>query len=155
MKLLELFNKPTNYQWLDQHADYAKGSFMAGSVRYTVQIYQDFTSHEDAVAEEGDRMPIVAPGYNIVWELIFSARVPGESNSRLDNTGTGDQYTVYSTVVAMAKDQMSKFGVAPLYMYGDDKGRQSLYQRMLRKLLPSWKIQTSPRGEIAAIPPAP
>lgn len=159
MRLDELFNKQTNYQWTVQQANHAKGTFTSGEITYVVQMFGGVTSPSereyDPETHDGEhRMPVSAPGYNVLWEVMFSARVPGQEQVRMDNTGTGDQYTVYSTVIAMVKDQMSKHGVGPIYMEADDSGRQSLYPRMLRKLFPSWKIQTSPYGEIAAIPPA-
>lgn len=157
MRLDELFTKQANYQWVEQRADYAKGTFEAGPITYTLQMYGDFPASDnveyDPDVEVDGNMPVVAPGYDVLWEVMFSARIPGEQQTRMDNTGTGDQYTVYSTVIAMVKDQMSKHGIGPMYMETADAGRLSLYQRMLRKLFPSWKIQTSRRGEIAAIPP--
>ena len=122
-----------------------------------MQLYGGPTSPEGTeFDEDADEMePVIAPGFDRYWELMFAAFVPGEQQGRVDNTGTGNQYTVYSTVIAMAKDHMQKYGIGPLYMFGEDNGRQSLYNRMVRKLLPDWTTKISEIGELIAIPPIP
>lgn len=119
MKLTELFDTPTPAIWKSPNVAY----FNVDGVEYGLQVESRMLP-----TDEGEDC----------WLFDFFARINGAP--KWNNTDTGNQYTVYSTVIGLMKQYMEKNGVRPFYMETNDAGRNSLYKRMLRRLVPDWTV---------------
>lgn len=153
MRLDEIFSSPVQYKWIDQSHGQARAVFMIGDIKYDVTITAGYVSDEGTEMSDDDEVaPVIAPGYDVYWDVVFSTILPGTTKHRLDNTGTGNQYAVYSTVLQIVKDHMQSAGVGPIYMHAGDDGRKSLYLRMMKRLLPTWNTTINDDGELISIP---
>lgn len=136
MKLFELFDKQTPVKWTQMDQNGGTAQFILGRVGYVVNISPREIQNQ--------------PG----WYIMFTAQGMRDEQPRIDNTGTGNQFEVYSTVIQCIREFVGKMGLRPFAMAAKDDGRMSLYQRFLRKMLPpGWQVGVS--GEmITALPPA-
>lgn len=138
MKLFELFDRALPYKWTSP-GENAIGEFQVGDMTYRVTVKVE-------VYDE--------PYWDVTFEAIPTASVAGAKpvDWRIDNTNTGNQFAVYTTVIQMVIDHVKRYGAKPIYMLAFDDGRMSLYARMLKKLLPSnWEI-TADNNEVYATP---
>lgn len=136
MKLFEIFDKQAPVKWLQMDTNGGQAEFILNRVGYSVRISPREINNQ--------------PG----WYILFTAQGMRDEQPRIDNTGTGNQFEVYSTVIQCIREFIGKMGLRPFAMAAKDDGRMSLYQRFLRKMLPQgWRVDVS--GEmITATPPA-
>lgn len=132
MRLTEILSSPIQFEWTKQSPIESKASFSVNGHQYVVWI------------DAGENVPNS-------WELIFFLQQEN-GESRTDSTGTGGQFQVYSTVMAAIKQHMEKYGIRSIVMSAEDRSRQSLYPKLIRKYLPGWKVEAYDE-DIVAIPP--
>ena len=76
--------------------------------------------------------------YGESWKIAFYQIVNGKKV--YTKTGTGNEKAVFSTVVEIMKDFFSTHEVNSIIFSAEEKNRQSLYSRLAKTFLPSWKI---------------
>lgn len=145
--LLEAFDSSVPYKWEMQKRSYSMGRFDVDGVRYTVivdrvMVDEDMDDYFDDLAEK-------AAAWGAFYDVQFTAQQNGIWT--YTSTGTGNQWKVYSTVVAMVNDCMEKFGALPIHAGAEDPKRRSLYPKMLGRLLPGWSV-VSMGEKILAVP---
>ena len=118
MKLIELFDVGVEVEWVTSN----QALWTIDGTRYVFDIEKDQLS---------DGVPCLA--------VSFGARAPGQDFT-YSNTGTGNQFQVYSTVLACVKHYISQFGELPLWFSAEDRGRQRLYGKFIKKFLPNWNL---------------
>lgn len=139
MKLFELFSKPTQYVWKSKNKYLGSAEFEIGSMTYQLSVEEDEVDARFWFVSFGAKVTAAAPGSK-------------DSFLRGDTTGTGNQFAVYSTVIAATKDYMQQFGIRPIRIIALDDSRKGLYPRMIKRILPDWSI-TIVGANIIAIPP--
>lgn len=157
-QLLEGFDTVVDYSWTHQSKAVSSGVFKIGMMKYRVLIDECTVATDEEIQQYGgDFINTVSgiEGGSKFLDVQFGAALDDGSRDKwtFDNTGTGKQWVVLSTVIAMIKEHMSKFGVAPIYFSADDEGRQNVYTRLLRRFLPSWRVEQSECGtKFVAVP---
>lgn len=134
MKLFELFDKAAEYSWSNKSANYGNAMFVTDGTTYKVII----GAHTF--------------GNTPIWSVQFEALTWDADQWTIGNTGTGDEYTVFSTVVAVVKEFMTEYGARTIHMQTSHAGRASLYPKMLKRLLPQWRVHID-GSQIFAIKP--
>lgn len=138
MKLLELFDKGADAHWFDISENGGMAEFIIGQQHYRFMI-SDF--------DVGDEYDVKA------WTVEFSL-VDKQGDPRYDNTGTGNQFPLYSTVLKLVKEFLEHVDMdpRPLVFGAADAGRKTLYARLMGRFLSGWKITTE-RQDVVAWPP--
>jgi len=120
MKLLELFDKPTDYKWIKKTDTLWKGEFIAGELEYSFTA--DFiTHHEEA---------------GMVWEIFFANESAlGNLLGKYKSTGTGNEVAVFSTVMSMIQDFANTISPDTIIISAanDEPSRVKLYARMAKR----------------------
>lgn len=140
--LYEMFDAAVPFKWVVHKPHYNVADFTLGDVLYRVSITTGtpLQTQEEVDEYVGDEAAVLAPGFDKFYDVEFSASV-GKNRPTHMNTGTGNQYKVYATVVDIMKRVMGEFGVGPVYMSAFDESRVSLYPKMLKRLLPGWRVE--------------
>jgi len=118
MRIDELFDKPAAIKWqTDPNTAYAH--FEANGKKYTAKAYlsDDLTSMN--------------------FEF-FNESAQSKSSSGI--TGTGDQHTVFATIVEVLRTLIKVYPIENISFTAKEPSRQKLYKTMVRKLLPDWKV---------------
>lgn len=136
MKLNELFDKVVDVQWGSTGDWGGSARFNIGGVDYGFEVQS-----------QGDPNDMMQSA----WKVSFFTRV--DNAPSWVNTNTGNQFAVYSTVISLMKQFMEKEGYLPFVMDTADAGRNSLYQRMLRKFVPGWRVENTGKA-LVVYPPA-
>jgi hypothetical protein len=128
MKLVELFtNTPVPWKWYHITANDAEAIFMVGDIEY---VFYSYRIESNIDIEE--------------WELEFQVNNPELRYTRFDVTGTGNSAAVMSTIVDIMRDFLRKYpDVLMLTFSAKEFSRQSLYTKMVQRLLPTWKLGNS------------
>lgn len=116
MKLQEIFNKPTKYNWSYKSRDNWEGLFAVGEVEYVVEIELE---HEDETNKE-------------VWQMIFGVKGSKTHQQRVGITGTGNEFQVFATVGKMFDDFVKSIKPTRVEFTAKEKSRQKLYDRFIR-----------------------
>jgi hypothetical protein len=124
--LNELFDGGKDWKWTYRDKNQAKAKFTVGDVDYTFSAEQD---------------PDEAPGD---WDVEFAATQPLTSPS-WGLTGTGNSAQVLSTVVEIMKSFITskKASIRRITFAAKEDSRQSLYVRVIKRLLPKWNLEQS------------
>ena len=124
--LNELFDGGKDWKWTYRDKNQAKAKFTVGDVDYTFSAGQD---------------PDEAPGD---WDVEFAATQPLTSPS-WGLTGTGNSAQVLSTVVEIMKSFITskKASIRRMTFAAKEDSRQSLYVRVIKRLLPKWNLEQS------------
>jgi hypothetical protein len=69
---------------------------------------------------------------------FFNESAPSKSSSGI--TGTGDQHTVFATIVEVLRTLIKVYPIENISFTAKEPSRQKLYKTMVRKLLPDWKV---------------
>jgi hypothetical protein len=128
MRINELFTREAApWRWEKDTISKASTSFVVNDTNYKFIAY---------VVEDPLRK----------WNIQFFA-VDGNYNVRVGITGTGSSATVMSTVVDIMKSFLSsRPEIESIEFSADEPSRQSLYAKMVKRLLPTWKIETINQG---------
>lgn len=130
MKLTELFQPgKENWEWAFRGSEEAYAEFVVGDLPYKFHAYTD------------------DPGSG-EWEVEFAidkGQIPPEKRKQLTAfgiTGTGNAATVMTTVTDILRSflQQYKNKITELTFSAAEPSRQALYKRMLKRLLPAWKV---------------
>lgn len=138
MKLLELFDKGTEAHWSDISEIGGSADFIIDEHRYRFMI-SEFEVGED---------------YEIpAWMVEFSL-LDKQGDPRYDNTGTGNQFPLYSTILGLVKEFLAHVSMEPrpLIFGAADAGRKTLYARMMQRFLRGWTVTTE-KQDVVAWPP--
>lgn len=138
MKLLELFDKGAEAHWFDISEVGGSAEFLIGEQRYRFMI-SEFEVGED---------------YEVpAWMVEFSL-VDKQGDPRYDNTGTGNQFPLYSTILGLVKEFLAHVSMEPrpLIFGAADAGRKTLYARMMQRFLRGWTVTTE-KQDVVAWPP--
>ena len=124
--LNELFDGSKDWKWTYRDKNQAKAKFTVGDVDYTFSAEQD---------------PDEAPGD---WDVEFAATQPLASPS-WGLTGTGNSAQVLGTVVEIMKSFITskKSSIRRITFAAKEDSRQSLYVRVIKRLLPKWNLEQS------------
>jgi hypothetical protein len=124
MRIDELFRQgAAPWQWEKDTISKASTSFVVNDTNYKFVAYEV----EDALRK---------------WNIQFFA-VDGYYNVRVGITGTGSSATVMSTVVDIMRNFLSsRPEIESIEFSADEPSRRSLYAKMVRRLLPTWKMET-------------
>lgn len=122
--LSELFKPGKNWEWSYTAPNEAVAQFTVGDVSYTLLAFC-----ED-ISGEGD------------WEIEFKRQgTKLDRHTKFGLTGTGNSAEVMSTVVDILRNFLQKYhGVNRIVFAAKEASRQSLYKKMLERLLPNWEI---------------
>ena len=117
MKLLELFDSPTQYNWTKKTDTLWKGEFKAGESLF--RFTADFRNHDE---QDG-----------MIWEIFFKDETA--DGNKYEITNSGNEVAVFSTVFAMLKEFAGT--VQPdLILAGaaiKEPSRVKLYSRMAKR----------------------
>lgn len=119
---MELFDRPEQFSWTKKSENYGAAMFVTGDATYKVLIGG------------------YAFGQTLVWSVQFEALPMDADKWTISNTGTGNEHTVFSTVIAAIKEFMEFAGYRTIHMQTSDRSRAALYPKMLKKLLPQWTV---------------
>lgn len=136
MTLLELFDKGVNAHWFDMSEVGGHAEFIIGEQRYSFMISE---------YDVGEDWEIQA------WTVEF-ALLDGNGDPRYDNTRTGNQLPLYSTILKLCREYISEYGERPLVFGAADPGRKTLYARLMGRFLNGWNITTN-ANYVTAWPP--
>lgn len=136
MKLTEVLNSPVAVHWKSEGSGGAKAQFTVGESDYTVWIDRTYDEETQDAA----------------WEILFFLSERDTDELRMDTTGTGGQFQVYSTVFSILLEHMRKYGKFAVKMVAEDPSRQSLYPKLLNKFLPNWPVSVDGEDIIARPP---
>lgn len=65
-----------------------------------------------------------------------------ERNCRYDITNSGNHIKVFSTVVSIMREVIEEFRPILIHFTAEEDSRKKLYMRMVKSLVPSWKLYT-------------
>lgn len=136
MRLDEILSSPSAIRWKSEGSTGGKAQFTVGDNDYTVwidRIYDEYTQQA-------------------AWEILFFLEERDTGELRVDTTGTGGQFQVYSTVFGALLDHMRKYGQLTVKMVAEDPSRRSLYPKMLRRVFPGWEIEVTGEDIYARMP---
>lgn len=122
MKLRELFDRNVPYDWITQ----------IPNERYTAKFIVDkkeyrFSAHIFSY-DEGLR------GAEIAFCMMDGLKC------RTDNTGTGNAYIVYGTVILLIREVASVLKLSRVAYDADNDKRKNIYPMLIKKALPGWKL---------------
>lgn len=147
MKLFELFNKGVEITWDEDEEDGYAATFSIGDLQYRFWAEDSATERETLINNEYTE----SEDYVYTWGVGFSLQ--SENGTPVyTNTGTGNQFLVYTTVFQCIRELMDNNGERALQFDAADSGRQALYRRFVAKFLPSWEIKSS-NTTFFAVPP--
>lgn len=127
MRLMELFDQPREYKWTTQQPrDRFVATFMVGDVLYRFSAHWFPYENE----ETGDELS----GY----EIAFCAS--DGKKCRTDNTGTGNELAVYSTVVSLIREVVNMGRASRIAYDAADIKRKKIYPALIKKALPGWQL---------------
>lgn len=136
--LYEVFNKPLQYEWIKRNASSGKAKFKINDSTIVVLINQFFNGEGDIYS--GD---VYNGDINNIHEFLFFDE---NNNGKMvfDKTGKGNQFAIFSTVIAIADEYIKKYK-KDIHHFGfisEKKGKKSnsrtkLYSTMFKKLTPS------------------
>lgn len=128
MRINELFTREAApWRWEKDTISKAWASFVVNDTNYKFVAY---------IVEDPLRK----------WNIQFFA-VDGNYNVRVGITGTGSSATVMSTVVDIMRNFLSsRPEIESIEFSADEPSRQSLYAKMVQRLLPTWKMETINQG---------
>jgi hypothetical protein len=121
MRITELFAPGKEWKWSFRGSEEAVAVFRVGEVPYMFHAY----------------------GANGEWEVEFKRH--GSKLARMQKfglIGTGNSVEVMSTVVDIMRAFLTQYKdkVTTLVFSAKEDSRQALYARMVKRLLPSWKM---------------
>ena len=114
MLLNEVFDNPTKWDVKDSGPKRASFEFIIDDNVYVVEINRSIVSLQEIQ----------------VYDVNFAIKING-SEATFDLTNTGNQYTVFSTVMDIIKDFTSKNEVGALFFNAKEQSRISLYTKMI------------------------
>lgn len=123
MKLLELFDHGGETKWIANEDGLGKAEFTVDGNSYGFQISKYKLDDPDVRA------------YVVEFSLTDNGNV------RYDNTGTGNQFRVYGTVLTLIREYTGKWGEGILIFGATDDKRKTLYTRLFQKFLPDWTVE--------------
>lgn len=125
-KLNELFDSPAKWKWNSKTSNSMGATFQIGKQRYQVGFDKWSTDYFSSSKKHQD-----------VWEIAF---LLDQGSVEFGNTGTGNEFVVFATVIAIIKEWIKK--VKPeLFIFEGDKGlgKEKLYKKMVGYLAKSIK----------------
>jgi hypothetical protein len=131
MNIFELFDQPVPYEWENLDDRGGTATFQIGDNEYQVMVYAGGTDEEYYPDE--DELPEV--------DIEFCRMVNNKCVQ--DITGGGNASQVFATVVAIMQEYISSHPVGALMFSAKEQNRGQLYMRMIKRLLPTWKITRS------------
>lgn len=128
MRITELFgaqDTTKTWEWTHFDDDTVEATFTVGDVPYR------FVAYQDTDESPGD------------WEVEFVTKKLAPGVSPFGVTGTGRSSEVFSAVVGIMREFISKKGKAirRLGFAAKEGSRQDLYARMVKRLLPNWTFE--------------
>lgn len=127
MFLRELFDTPTTYTWTTKLPhDRFVATFTIENVLYRFSAHWFPYEDEDTDDE--------LSGYEIAF-CAFDGK-----KCRTDNTGTGNELAVYSTVVSLIREVASMGRASRIAYDAADIKRKKIYPALIKKALPSFKL---------------
>ena len=137
MKLLELFDKAAEYSLKSSPQGTITGEFSVDSHSYHVYFKLELPVTDAAMDayDMEDMEDIMSgleeqPAYGIEFELVDETGKGGRS----DITGTGNEYTVFSTVLALTAEVIQSKNPVELHFISMEKSRTKLYNRLVKTL---------------------
>lgn len=143
MRLFELFNKTADFKWKDSKDPFSiEAVFNIGGEGYEVvfagyeilDLIQELDDDGREVPEWLIEFENNVPDLYDVSFYLSSARKSSQKSS-WGITGTGNQYEVFSTVIAIIKDFKKKNPDEEwLHIAAAEESRRKLYDRMIKSL---------------------
>ena len=122
MRINELFTGKKDWGWRFQGSEEVFADFEVGSIPYRFTAYSEPEDPSD-------------------WEVEFRDARP-DSPSKFGITGSGNAAQVFGTVVEIIREFLARRpDVTTLRFSAEEPSRQSLYKRMLSRLLPEWDVR--------------
>ncbi|MCK9369748.1 hypothetical protein M0R04_07580 [Candidatus Dojkabacteria bacterium] len=123
MLLNEIFNIPYKWTWNYKDSSHFEAVFLSDSgIKYSV------------------KGAAVRAGCGQRWVIAFSQVDYKNNQDVYDITNTGDAYKVFGTVVEVLSAFIEEQSPSAITFVGKEANRMQLYKRMVRNMLPSWKI---------------
>lgn len=127
MLLNEVFNAPTEWEAHEQRLDYFEAWFRIRTMPYRFRA--------SAYIDKNDEM--VHPTH---WDVEFYADVDIRTHDKYGVLNIGNQQQVFATVVDIMKTFVKQYRPAIISFQAEEPSRMKLYQRMVSRLLPDWKM---------------
>lgn len=139
LKINELFKRaPVSWTWTRTSPGWAEANFAIAGINYTFDAKNENPDDRDE------------------WDLEFSVVGGNDSEQRYSITGTGNAALVMSTIVSITREFLKKYpDVTKLTFSATEQSRNSLYSKMVHRLLPDWKmIKDEESGSFKLIHPS-
>lgn len=122
MRINELFTNKKDWDWAFVGSEEAVADFTVGDVPYRFTAY----SHPENLS---------------TWEVEFRVSRRDKKTSYFGITGTGNATEVFSVVVSIMRELLArKPDIDTLIFTANEPSRRSLYQRMIKRLMPNWDL---------------
>lgn len=140
VSLIELFDKTVPIDWQPRGNNHVKGIFYIDDKRYTITFEREYIEDEDMAKIYGGREG------EYTWVMSFALDAENgkrvyDIDRRWGNSGTGDQFLVYSTILKAFEEFISHYKPKNIVFTGDKGlGKDALYQKMVKRVMN--KLQT-------------
>ena len=130
MLLNEVFDAPVNWEAHEERPDYFEAWFRIRIMPYKFR----------ASAFIQDNGEMVQPSR---WDIEFYADIDTRLHDKYGILNIGHQQQVFATVVDIMSSFIKEYNPAILSFAAEEPSRRKLYQRMVSRLLPNWKMTQS------------
>lgn len=131
--ITELFRVGKNWKWVFKGSEEVFAEFKIGDVEYLW-----------SASASNFKLPKR-------WTIVFQNRSQDSWDKSFGMTGTGNSTEVMSTVVDITRQFIKEYGdkIEELKFSSDGVSRTSLYAKLIKRLLPNWKLNTKKEaGEV-------
>jgi hypothetical protein len=123
MRLDELFTKPAPFMW-EENGRVQIATFMVDGAVYRAA----FMPEQDGAYEFA---------FRYVKDESTKTATAAKSGGGFGKTGTGNEFTVYSTVITILRYFLKRFQPRAVHFVGDrSEGKARLYDKMMKMLAP-------------------
>lgn len=125
----ELFNQNKTWEWSFRGSEEAYAEFTVGNINYLW------------IAHSSSKQPTS-------WIIEFKVADEADQDKMFGLTGTGNSAEVMSTVVDITRSFLKEYTnkVTELSFMSAEESRTALYARMVKRLLPDWKLESVSSG---------
>jgi hypothetical protein len=124
--ITELFQPGKQWQWGFRGSEEAHATFIVNNIEYYFRIYRDANND--------------IPN---TWEVEFGINGSGNYDTKYGITGTGNAAIVMSIVADIIRNFLTEYqdNVQAIKFTAKEPSRKFLYMRMVKRLLPKWKVK--------------
>jgi hypothetical protein len=135
MILFEIFNKPADWEYVYNHPGLTTATFIVNGIHYKFTAERVFHPSATKVNGKWD------DGLPATWIIEFTADV--KDGWGVINMGGAPE--VFATVIAIMRHFIQQRDPKILSIGAVESNRMRLYKRMIRVILPDWRIHETSR----------